>query len=286
MGVGGRQPPGSAGPARDVVFVSYSHRDREWLRRLLVLLGPVVRNRRLEVWADEYIPVGEDWQRAIDGAVDRAALGLLLVSGDFLASRFIIEVELPALLERRVRLAPVLVHDCLWEHEPLLDRVHWAHDHARDGPLDLDAAREGERDRRLVQICRKVVALLPAEASDASRPAPRSFRRPAQYLESAAGPPGDPTAGHAADHFALERPAATWELREAVGEFLETHTEPARVGSVEAGPGAGRLDGGPPPPPRDPPPGEVGGVVAGPSAAGRGAGGGAGDTAGGGLPGP
>src|SRR5262249_43722626 len=121
MDFGGRLPPGSAGPARDVVFVSYSHRDREWLRRLLVLLDPVVRNRRLGVGADEYTPAGEAWQRAIDGAVARAALGLLLGSGDFLASRFIIEVELPALLERRVRLAPVLVHDCLWEHEPLLD---------------------------------------------------------------------------------------------------------------------------------------------------------------------
>src|SRR5262249_29633661 len=174
MGVGGRQPPGSAGPARDVVFVSYSHRDREWLRRLLVLLDPVMRNRRLEVWADEYIPVGEDWQRAIDGAVDPAALGPLLVSGDFLASRVIIGLELRALLGGGCGLDPGLVHDCLGEHEPLLDRVHWAHDHDQDGPLDLAADREGERDRRLVQICRKVVALLPAEASDASRPAPRS----------------------------------------------------------------------------------------------------------------
>jgi hypothetical protein len=133
-----------------VGVVSYSHRDREWLRRLLVLLNPVVRNRRLKVWADEYIPVGDDWQRAIDGAVDRAALGLLLVSGDFLASRFIVEVELPALIERRVRLAPVLVHDCLWEHEPLLTGVQWAHDPGQDGPLDLAADREGERDRRPV----------------------------------------------------------------------------------------------------------------------------------------
>jgi hypothetical protein len=46
---------GDAGPARDLVFVSYSHQDRELLRRLLVLLDPVVRNRRLQVWADEYI---------------------------------------------------------------------------------------------------------------------------------------------------------------------------------------------------------------------------------------
>jgi hypothetical protein len=151
-----------AGPAQDLVFVSYSHEDRELLRRLLVLLDPVVRNRRLQVWADEYIPVGGDWRREIDAAVDRAALGLLLVSGDFLASRFIIEEELPALIEDKVPLAPVLVQDCLWEHEPLLASVQWAHDPGRDGPLDVESDRE--RNRRLVQVCRKVVALLPAMA--------------------------------------------------------------------------------------------------------------------------
>ena len=36
---------------RDVVFVSYSHADRDWLTRLLVLPAPAVRNRRLELWA-------------------------------------------------------------------------------------------------------------------------------------------------------------------------------------------------------------------------------------------
>src|SRR5215475_13773036 len=163
----GGWPPRSAGPAHDLVFVSYSHQDREWLRRLLVLLDPVVRNRRLEVWADEYIPASDDWQRSIDGAVDRAALGLLLVSGDFLASRFIIEVELPALIERKVRLVPMLVHHCLWQHEPLLAGVQWAHDPGRNGPLDVDADREGERDRRLVQICEKLIELLPADAGHA-----------------------------------------------------------------------------------------------------------------------
>jgi TIR domain len=122
---------------------SLSHQDREWLRRLLVLLKPEVRNQRLHVWADESILVGGDWHRAIDGAVDRAALGLLLVSGDFLASQFIMEVELPALIERGVRLVPVLVHECLWEAEPLLAGVQWAHDPGQDGPLDVDAHRQG-----------------------------------------------------------------------------------------------------------------------------------------------
>ena len=50
---------------RPLVFVSYSHHDVEWLRRIPVMLQPLVRNWRLEVWADEHVPVGADWRRAI-----------------------------------------------------------------------------------------------------------------------------------------------------------------------------------------------------------------------------
>jgi WD40 repeat protein len=34
-----------------LVVVSYSRRDADWLRRFLVMLRPLVRNQRLEVWA-------------------------------------------------------------------------------------------------------------------------------------------------------------------------------------------------------------------------------------------
>jgi hypothetical protein len=157
-----------------LVFVSYSHDDREWLRRLLVLLKPVVRNRRFEVWADEYIPVGDDWCRNITKVIERAQLAVLLVSGDFLASRFIMEEELPALVERKVRLAPVLLSDCLWEAEPLLASVQWVHDMGRDGPLDIYSDRKSERDRRLVQICRRLMELLPEEEQSVETAEPGS----------------------------------------------------------------------------------------------------------------
>jgi hypothetical protein len=45
-------------PSRDQVFISYSHRDKKWLDRLLVFLKPFQR-QGLQVWADPYIQVGE-----------------------------------------------------------------------------------------------------------------------------------------------------------------------------------------------------------------------------------
>ena len=37
----------AAAPARDAVFVSYSHDDQEWRRRFTQMLVPLVRNRRI-----------------------------------------------------------------------------------------------------------------------------------------------------------------------------------------------------------------------------------------------
>ena len=95
--------------ARDAVFVSYSHDDQDWRRKFTQILAPLVRNRRLELWDDTHIPVGGDWRRDIDDGVRRAGAALLLVTGSYLASRFIMEEELPALVAHGVRLVPVLV---------------------------------------------------------------------------------------------------------------------------------------------------------------------------------
>jgi WD40 repeat protein len=160
-----------------LVFVSYSHEDAKWRRKFLVMLQPLVRNRGLDVWADEYIEVGDDWERDITGAIDRAALALLLVSPEFLASRFILDVELPALLQQRARLVCVLVRPSLWEEEPALKHVQWAHDPERDGALSLSALRE----KTIVGICRRVRDFLPATAATGEiSPAPEPVEAVAQ----------------------------------------------------------------------------------------------------------
>lgn len=75
---------------RDLVFVSYSHRETAFHDKLAIILKPWMR-RGLGYWADDYIQVGEHWERAIDGALHRARVGVLMVSPHFLASDFIVE---------------------------------------------------------------------------------------------------------------------------------------------------------------------------------------------------
>jgi class 3 adenylate cyclase len=53
--------------ARDLIFISYSHRDRDWLEHLRVFLKPYTR-QNLQIWADPYIEVGQ-WRRDISTAL-------------------------------------------------------------------------------------------------------------------------------------------------------------------------------------------------------------------------
>ena len=179
----------AAAAARDAVFVSYSHDDQDWRRKFTQILAPLVRNRRLELWDDTHIPAGGDWRREIDDGVRRAGVALLLVTGGYLASRFIMEEELPALVAHDVRLVPVLVEDCLWDHEPLLAAVQWAHDPGRDGPLAAAAPREVPG--RIVRACRTLLEIVPV-AGPPPRPAgPVPAQAPPdQAVALAPGPAG------------------------------------------------------------------------------------------------
>ncbi len=126
---------GAAAGDGPVVFVSYSRQDAKWRDRFRVMLEPVVRERGLELWSDERNVVGDEWRPQLEQAIARSRAALLFVSPDFLASEFIMETELPALTERGVRLVPVLIRPCLWDKVPTLEKVQWAHDPGRDGPV-------------------------------------------------------------------------------------------------------------------------------------------------------
>ena len=71
------------------VFVSYSHKDKKWLNRVLPFLRPLRREGLIDPWDDTCIRAGDQWREEIQGALQVAKVAILLVSQDFLDSDFI-----------------------------------------------------------------------------------------------------------------------------------------------------------------------------------------------------
>src|SRR5262249_30300028 len=98
------------------LFISYCHSDQHCLERLLVHLRPLQRAKSIICWSDKSIRTGDKWRTEIKKNIDDAAIAILLVSADFLASDFIVNNELPPLLvgaeARGTRILPVILKPC------------------------------------------------------------------------------------------------------------------------------------------------------------------------------
>ena len=85
---------------RDQVFISFSHKDAEWMEKFSAQLKVIQQTNRLEIWSDKRIEAGQNWREEIDAAIAKARVALLLGTADYFASEFIRNEELPKILKR------------------------------------------------------------------------------------------------------------------------------------------------------------------------------------------
>ena len=120
---------------RTRIFVSYSHADADWLKRLQVHLKPLERTGAIEWWDDTRILPGMAWRDEIEKALNAAAIGVLLVSADFLASDFIANHELPPLLaaaqDKGLTILSLIVGPSQFQNTPELSRFQAVNDPAQ-----------------------------------------------------------------------------------------------------------------------------------------------------------
>lgn len=101
------------------VFISYSHKDQWYLEEFKRHLQLLENQKLIELWHDKKIEDGAQWRVAIEKAVQEAKVAILLISIDFLNSKFIAENELPPFLraakEDGITIIPVLLGPCDFE---------------------------------------------------------------------------------------------------------------------------------------------------------------------------
>jgi hypothetical protein len=153
------RPVGEARLSRDQVFISYSHLDRLWLDELVQYMEPLRRNHTVNMWSDRDIHPGADWLHEIETALARAKVAVLLASPAFLSSSFIMERELPAILEAHGRgdltVIWFAVKAYMYEMTPL-NSIQAAHDPA----YPLDRLDETAKQDVLMKVVRRVAEAL------------------------------------------------------------------------------------------------------------------------------
>jgi len=143
---------------RPVIFVSYSHLDKVKKDKLLMHLS--VLKKKFDLWSDDRIGVGANWEQEIDRAMASATVGVLLITVNFLVSNFIEVKEVPVLLQRSraegLTIVPILAKDCPWQ------QIDWlaAMDLRPKGNQPVWRARGVHVDKELAKITNEVARYL------------------------------------------------------------------------------------------------------------------------------
>jgi hypothetical protein len=140
------------------LFISYSHKDEEWLIELKKWLSPLEKKDLIKIWDDKKLKAGDIWRDEIEKALNSAKAAVLLISQDFLNSEFISNIELPSLLkaaeERGVKIFWIAVRPSTVD-DSYIAKYQAVH---KDPPLnELDP---NEREKEYLRIYKSIKDIL------------------------------------------------------------------------------------------------------------------------------
>ncbi|MCP4308947.1 MAG: toll/interleukin-1 receptor domain-containing protein, partial [bacterium] len=95
------------------MFVSYSHVNAAWFKRLEPLLKFPSRSNLAHAWHDQELKAADHWDKEIREALERMDVFVALVSFEFLASDYIRNVELKRAFAREkkneIEIVPIVL---------------------------------------------------------------------------------------------------------------------------------------------------------------------------------
>lgn len=94
------------------IFISYSLKDIEWVKRIQQHLAPLLQKKNLSLWSDNLIYLNKNLQDSIQLAIKEAQVIIVLISSNYLDSK-LPEIELSLVIDKyqndKVKVFPVIV---------------------------------------------------------------------------------------------------------------------------------------------------------------------------------
>jgi outer membrane protein OmpA-like peptidoglycan-associated protein len=148
------------------LFYSYSHKDESLRDELAKHLTILKQAGFIREWHDRQILAGEEWDRKISIYLEAAEVILLLISADFLASKYCYDIEAKRALDRHSSgtacVIPIILRPVLWKLAPFAA--------LKALPKDARAVTEWpNRDLAFVNICEGILAVVVGWKDSASR---------------------------------------------------------------------------------------------------------------------
>jgi internalin A len=139
------------------VFISYAHEDEQFKDRIDKIMAGMKRRGIIDTWQDRSVSPGDDWYEEVQTAMNEADIAILLISADFIESRFIKE-GVPRLLERRkkegMQVIPIIVRPCMWTREPMFRDLQTL---PKDGkPVTTFAQENGDPDQAWLDVAKEI----------------------------------------------------------------------------------------------------------------------------------
>lgn len=95
------------------IFVSYSHKDLEYLPIVQKALSPFLNSMKIKYFDDTNIKPGDEWETQILHYLENAKCVILLVSNNFKKSKYINYMELPRIIDNykrgKIIIIPILI---------------------------------------------------------------------------------------------------------------------------------------------------------------------------------
>jgi hypothetical protein len=167
---------------RSKLFVSYSHRDDEWLQRLKLHLALLERRGFVHVWSDTRIRVGDQWENEIEDALSESRAAVLMITPAFFGSEYIWNKEMPHILchaNSGMRIFPLLTKPCAWRLADELAQIQARPLSGRALSLGTEASADSDLADfvyELAGLLGKLSSTVASEELDRTRPQTKASR--------------------------------------------------------------------------------------------------------------